>query len=430
MKRIIFLLFTAIITSFIGCTDAPLAHGVSSPSIAVDNQGGIYVLYQVYHSVRYEYYLQKLDSDGSKLWGEKGILVTSRSGSGTSKGQRIFANEYNLITICANNISSISLEGEILWSKTFNDIWQVDYAVGDSAGGVIYITNDLNLKRINAEGDIVWNMPVSPRTYDSVGLKITSDGFGGAVLAIIGKNILEIQRLDTNGGYPWGQEPIQIDSANQEANAYIIADGAGGAFVTLAERDADDTKLHRDLVSILRLAKNGEKLWQKNLSQGLVNFEFIVSDNNGNAFLFWSFSSNLYAQKIAPDGELLWPEARGFEFDGSVYHGAANGKNGVIIGWNLLDQQGRVLRGQIMDEDGVLTIPQDEGIMISNDNRVHSSDLPVSTFKILPDWDGGALFAWGSSEVLYSIEHSSVQRLNSKGEIMWGDSGIQLDDWN
>jgi len=46
------------------------------------------------------------------------------------------------------------------------------------------------------------------------------------------------------------------------------------------------------------------------------------------------------------------------------------------------------------------------------------------------DGEGGALFAWGSSENVYSVEHSSVQRLSAEGERLWGDSGIRLDDWN
>jgi len=40
------------------------------------------------------------------------------------------------------------------------------------------------------------------------------------------------------------------------------------------------------------------------------------------------------------------------------------------------------------------------------------------------------LFAWGSSENVYSVEHSSVQRLSDEGELLWGDSGVRLDDWN
>lgn len=177
MKRIIFLLFIALIIPMAGCTDAPLSHGVSAPSMAIDNKGGVYVLYQVYHNFRYEYYLQKLASDGSKLWGEKGILVTSKPGNDKLEGQRVFANNDNFIAVCANNISSISPEGEILWSKNFPDMQRVDNTISDGAGGVIYLTNDLSLKRIDDRGNTVWSTPPNT-TDDSAWLKVSSDERG------------------------------------------------------------------------------------------------------------------------------------------------------------------------------------------------------------------------------------------------------------
>jgi hypothetical protein len=47
-----------------------------------------------------------------------------------------------------------------------------------------------------------------------------------------------------------------------------------------------------------------------------------------------------------------------------------------------------------------------------------------------PDGDSGALIAWGSGQDLNSVEHSSVQRINAKGDLIWGETGIRLDDWN
>ncbi|GAH39339.1 unnamed protein product [marine sediment metagenome] len=86
---------------------------------------------------------------------------------------------------------------------------------------------------------------------------------------------------------------------------------------------------------------------------------------------------------------------------------------------------GRSLKAQIIDEYGYPLFPQGEEVALSDDNQVSPW-----RFMMVADGEGGAFFAWGSSENVYSIEHSSVQRINAEGELLWGDSGIRLDDWN
>lgn len=430
MKKVVLLLLCAIIASLFGCTDGALSHGVSSPSITVNSQGEIYALYQVYHGFEYEYYLQKFGLDGSKLWGEKGIKVGSEPGESTNNGQNIITDEDSLITICASQICSISSAGEILWSKTFDDIRQHYDAVSDNAGGIMYLTSSLGLKRIDSEGNIVWDIQDFPQISSSSIVKITGDGFGGILSAVVDGDTLKVRRLDSGGEHIWAYEVTRSCPDCKEAEVFVKSDSKGGAFIVLVELAPDDAKTYRDQVSILRLDQDGENLWQRDVTQSPVNFEFIVTDDYDSAFLCWSKYSNLYINKISSEGTMLWPEAKTFTFDGNVYHGCIADNNGVILGWNFWDQQGRFLCGQIIDENGNLTLPGKEGVKLSENSMVHSSNLPVTTFRILSDKEGGALFSWGSSEVLYSIEHSWVQRVDDKGEIMWGDYGVQLDDWN
>lgn len=84
----------------------------------------------------------------------------------------------------------------------------------------------------------------------------------------------------------------------------------------------------------------------------------------------------------------------------------------------------RYLEAQRIGPDGKSLYHQGE-IQLSDDRLVHPF-----YFIMAPDGDSGALIAWGSGQDLNSVEHSSVQRINAKGELVWGHIGIRLDDWN
>ena len=119
---------------------------------------------------------------------------------------------------------------------------------------------------------------------------------------------------------------------------------------------------------------------------------------------------------------MLWSGYNQYPLGGFSYNVVSNGDGGAIIGACSM-YEGRSLTAQIIDKYGQALFA--EAMALSDDNQVHSW-----RFMMAEDGEGGALFAWGSSENVYSVEHSSVQRLSAEGERLWGDSGIRLDDWN
>jgi hypothetical protein len=149
---------------------------------------------------------------------------------------------------------------------------------------------------------------------------------------------------------------------------------------------------------------------------------YLITDNDGDALVFWEYYGGLGAQKISPEGEFLWSGYDEYPLGGFSYEVVAGEDGGAIIG-SCSMYDGRSLKAQIIDEDGRPLFP--EGVALSDDNEVHSWRFMMSA-----DGEGGALFAWGSSENVYSVERSTVQRLSADGELLWGDSGIRLDDWN
>jgi hypothetical protein len=444
------LLLTSVVSLTLGCPEPQGSGGllevgaVNHPDITSDNAGGAYAVYQVYLSQTgvNQFYLQRISPEGACLWGERGVLIGEASGNLDIDTLGVMADD-NGDAIAAwcdwwNDVmyvTKVDSQGEILWQEAIYDLKYASHIVSDGAGGIIYIVGETGLQRRDAEGKLVWDRPgflVEEEVADRI---IASDGAGGAFIVTIEKGSeksVRVQRIDSEGNCPWSQGAVTIfyrtiDEASdfsEEASARIIADGTGGAFVVWSERDPDETKSQRELMSALRLSGDGEVVWQKRGLPGrLVDYDmYLVTDNEGNALVFWKYVAGLEGQKISPEGELLWSGYKSYRLDGFSYNVVAGGDNGAIIG-SCSMYDGRSMEAQIIDEYGHPLFP--EAVALSDDNQVHSW-----RFMMAADGEGGALFAWGSSENVYSVEHSSVQRLSAEGERLWGDSGIRLDDWN
>ena len=444
------LLIASVISLSAGCSCGLMDQGalevgaVNYPDITTDKAGGAYAVYQVYISQQEinQFYVQRISAEGTRLWGEKGVLIGEASGKLDSGGLRVLADDDGGGAIAAwcdrlNNVTSITKvnsQGEILWQKDIEDIKYASRIASDGAGGIIYIVEEMGLQRLDAEGNLVWDRPgflVEEEVADRI---IASDGSGGAFVITIEKSSeksVRVQRIDSEGTCPWSQGAVSIfyrsseeaSGFSEEASACLTTDGMGGAFVVWLERDLEALSSPAYLMSVLKLSGDGEVIWQKhNLPGGLVGEKIsVVTDNDGNALVFWERAAGLGAQKISPEGELLWSSSGRYRLDGFSYAIVASGDNRAIIG-SCSMYDGRSLTAQIIDGDGKALFP--EGVAVSDDNEVNSS------FMMSADGEGGALFAWGSSEDVYSVEHSSVQKINAEGELLWGDSGIRLDDWN
>lgn len=433
------LLFALVISLSAGCTwkdQGALEIGaVNHPDIAPDKAGGAYVVYQVYLSQPEinQFYLQRISPEGARLWGEKGVLIGEASGKlDVGELQVLVDDNGNAIVAWCDwwndimYVTKVNPQGEILWQKDIEDIKYASHIVSDGAGGIIYIVGETGLQRLDAEGNLVWDRPGFLVEGEVAGRIIAGDGLGGAFIITIEKSSeksVRVQRIDSEGNCPWSQGVIPIYSGSEEARACLTTDGTGGAFVVWLECDPDALSFPQYLMSVLRLSQDGEVIWQKrNLPGGLVGWKiYVVTDNDGNALVFWEYAAGLGAQKISPEGELLWPSSGRYTLGGFSYAIVASGDNGAIIGASYR-YDSRSLKAQIIDGDGQPLFP--EGMALSDDNEVNSH------FIMSADGEGGALFAWGSSQNVYSVEHSSVQRISAEGELLWGDSGIRLDDWN
>ncbi|QQS36615.1 MAG: T9SS type A sorting domain-containing protein [Ignavibacteriales bacterium] len=175
---------------------------------------------------------------------------------------------------------------------------------------------------------------------------------------------------------------ICIDSSTQ-INSRIATDGDGGAFIVW--QDSRNYAATGHDIYIQRINKDGYTVFANNgipvcRAGGDQLYPQVVESDNGSAIIFWfdnrtnyTNSTDLYAQKIDAQGNILW------------------------------------------------TI---DGVPVSD----YSTNIPgaVVTYNILKDDDGGAFIAWQLN--YYGYGHIRAQRINTDGNILWDSTGTKVTD--
>ena len=256
---------------------------------------------------------------------------------------------------------------------------------------------------------------------------ILSDGEGGTFV-VWGDNRdnwdIYAQRVDSTGRMLWDKQgkPICVYPGWQFAPV-VTPDGEGG-FVTAWGDTRNDT---RDVYA-QRVDNDGNILWNKE-GLAIVNYDQFqgVSDilmATDSTFImvwrddrFFPDSSSIGIQKITKDGLKLWQDdgIRVSNVPGTPKL-VTDEKGGAFVIWaggkgidNILVQH--------IDKNGnrLWNMP---GKLASLGNASWTN----TEFSVCPDGYGGAYIAWDFSDT----DHCYIQRVDSLGNRLWGDTGIQI----
>ena len=233
----------------------------SGQQIISDNNGGAIIVWTDYRNGvnNYDIYAQRINSTGDPLWTLDGIPICTAA----------VDQEY----------PQIAFDGDcavVVWS---------DYRNGNK---------DIYAQRINMDGDLLW-------TEDGVGIctsiqgqifpLIISDEQGFSIIAWEdGRGGVYAQRISSDGSIQWYEDGIPICIADGAQNGIrIISDGAGGAILAWRDRrSGDNWDLYTQKVNM-----NGEVEW---LIDGIsvstaLNTHGPVSqlspDGSGGAYFVW-----------------------------------------------------------------------------------------------------------------------------------------------
>ena len=389
MKRIVALLFAlcAMISVYGQWSETPsgipiVPEGTSmyNNETVVDADGTTYFLY--YHpnveqaedeydtdNVVYEYRLQAIDKDGVRKFGDLGVLIS---------------NYPNRSWCTYNNYLHIDKDGNIVIAVSDAR----DCEDGESFLGVYAY-------KVSPEGEMLWD-------ENGVTLDWNSDLM--AAMKIIGL---------PDGSYVFAWMRIN------ETNTDLLS------------------------VYLQRLTSDGEPQWDIDdvaLTSETVTYQYpYLVDAGMNQFILVYVkggAQDIYARKIDFDGTPVWEE------DARIYRGGwgsiplwtildvqPSGDGGVIVGWNDDREFDNVETAYISyvkanGEVGFSAASDEGDVKLSYDEFKHFN------CKVMADPAGdGFLAFWRETDGAQSWQRMMVQKVSKQGELLYGDEGLMLLDF-
>ena len=319
-------------------------------------------------NVVYEYRLQALDKNGEKKFGDLGILI-----SDYPNRSYCVVNNYLYIDKDGNVVVAVSDARDCEDGETFMGLYAY---------------------KVSPEGKMLWDeegITLDWNTELIAATKIIGLPDGSYVLAWMRSNALgsmtmaiNLQRLSADGKAQWGDE-VNLTSETVTYQYPYLVDAGMNQF-------------------ILVYAKGG--------------------------------AQDLYARKIDFDGTSVWGE------DTRIYRGGwgsiplwtildvqPSGDGGVIIGWNDDRAYTNVESAYMayVTGDGKIgfAAASDEGdVKLSYDEWKHFN------CKVMADPAGDGFIAfWRETDGGQNWQRMMIQKLSKQGELLYGDEGIMLFDF-
>jgi hypothetical protein len=257
------------------------------------------------------------------------------------------------------------------------------------------------------------------------------DGAGGAIIVWteqrFGDYDIYIRRIDGNGNPLWTTDGVAVCSAlNNQDNAALISDGAGGAIVTWRDARTGTYDVYAQ-----RISSTGVPTWTANgvaicTAAADQAFTMLVSDGAGGAIIAWQDARNgidwdVYARRVNSAGTVQWA-ANGVPVCTATAgqtgpEPVADGAGGVMIVW--VDARSgpgnNNIFGQRLNASGVA--------------QWTANGVPVCTFagtqgalRATTDAAGGVIACWEDDR--NGTKDIYAQRLNGSGNQVWTTDGV------
>lgn len=290
----------------------------------------------------------------------------------------------------------------------------------------------LRANRLDADGTLVWPQPAALGQIALMGPVVggaVATGDGGFIVASSAlmepDYNVEAARVDLSGSVSWSSSVIFTVGAQLDPG--LASDGQGGVIV--AWQDARSSPYD---VYAQRLNGSGTPLWPADgvpicVATGPQTLARVVADGAGGAIVAWidgrSATSQVFAQRLAANGTVLWPT------DGvALAPGAGNqsalvlvsdGAGGAIAAW--LDERNAGDPDVWAQRIDGLGAPQWglSGVAVA---AVPGAAKPALT----PDGLGGVILAWSDARNGAAGLDVFAQRLSPSGVPAWTPNGVAV----
>ena len=226
-------------------------------------------------------------------------------------------------------------------------------------------------------------------------------------------------------------------ATGEQSTATTVSDGAGGAIVAWLDFRHDDTLTGHYEIYAQRIAADGALLWTTDgvnpctqPYSARMHPSTIVSDGAGGAIVAWTDNRNsghydIYAQRIAAAGTVPWTTngvavctATGTQDYPTI---VSDGAGGVIVAWTdyRSDGQGDIYAQRISASGA----PQWTANGVAICTTIDVQQYP----KIVSDGAGGAIVTWRSGAAngwdIYA------RRIKADGTVLWAATGVALSSY-
>jgi len=338
------------------------------------------------------------------------------------------------------------------------------YAPADSewAGDI-----DVGARALTPTGEMAWEgevfRGVSTGTYSEQRPVAVPDGAGGLLVfseavaregqyagdwEIIG------QRIDAGGNLLWndGDSSVVVAATTwSERRPVAIPDGSGGAFVFYEAWGPPGSEWEGDVdIRGQRVSANGELLWGEEGvgvadSAMLEQAPSVISDGADGAIVVLELMlregefagiSNIVAQRVGADGQLLWAGGEQSVLVAvSEWHerGAVavpDGAGGALVFFEAAAPEGAVftgdvnVNGQRVSAAGQLLWEGGQASLL-----VHGSRAIEAAPVAVPDGSGGAVVVCQAASVAENQPHDwdvIAQRVSGDGQLLWGGGNLPV----
>jgi hypothetical protein len=434
---------------------------IISPQTAFDGLGNMLVVYQVNPGNQCTTYLQKLDPDGNRLWGDKGVSLDGIPPAPETRDYpRCYDDsldlEHNSLVLWCSGSQAVAgrldISGNPAWTAgpavlgTSYGSWYWQVLPSTLGNTVAWLDSEKNLQlqTLDAAGKPLWTeQPTIPHVA-GFSIACDRDGFTWVVwnTGYTVRNASEdgwvppgiyLQVLDTAGRLVWDQAKCLVQPA--DSTGYLLscvtAGNAGDVVVALVqnwiEQPVDDCC---GPLTLQKIDISGNTLWSVETDYNDVHdhswklSNWFVSDDEGGAYFFSSTRDSIAVQHVDAAGKLRWHGA-GMTVARRLQTGKAgvvehivsgDGSGGAYVIWNSYEAGRCPYYAQHIDAAGN-AVWLDTGLEIGQLGGTWGMSIAV---------ENGSVYLGVSG---LGVSGSRLQKIAPDGTLPWGPEGLRFDEW-
>ena len=306
------------------------------------------------------------------------------------------------------------------------------------------------LQLIDSLGNFAFEEPIEVSDYASrswltVGNFLFVDRDGNAIVAIydyrqgLDGEGYTVYKISPEGEFIWGEEGITLEgeTVHMECSYMSMCQMTDGSYVFAWSHTTQSTDYSHWCIELQRISADGEMLWNPEdvrLYDDKTTYSdcYVVDGGNNNVILLYSKGSSreFYARKMDFDGASVWSEDTRIYNGGwgsvpvwTVMHVHPVAGGGLMVSWND-DRYYENCEHPYMvyvQSNGEL------GFSIDNGQLLAISDWRTLNVRSLYDEASDSFYAiWIECSSSQAWNRVVAQRISKEGELVWGDTGIEL----